>query len=89
MKASENMIEREIAGEHILVPVGEMALRVHGMVNLSESGHLLWQRLSSECSEEDLVDALMGEYEVDRKTAERDVHEFVEKLRTVGILGGE
>lgn len=89
MKASENMIEREIAGEHILVPVGEMALRVHGMVSLSESGHFLWRRLSSECSEADLVDALMGEYEVDRETAERDVHGFVEKLRTVGIIGGE
>lgn len=77
---------REIAGEHILIPVGSAALQVHGMITVSESGLLLYQKLQNECSEEELVDALLGEYDVDRDVAEADVKAFLDQMRQVGIL---
>lgn len=80
---------REIAGEHILIPVGATALQIHGMITLSESGLLLYQKLQEECSEEDLVDALLAEYTVDRDTAASDVKEFLTRMRQVGILPEE
>lgn len=80
------MIHREIASEHLLIPVGETALRVKGMVTLSESGLLLWQRLQTDCTREDLVSALLAEYEVDRATAAADVDAFLAQMETVGIL---
>lgn len=80
------MILRKIAGEHILIPVGETALKVHGMISLSESGLLLWQKLQNDCTQEDLVQVILDEYEIDRDTALRDVRGFLEKLRDVGIL---
>lgn len=86
MKATNEMVVREIAGEHILIPVGQTALKVHGMITLSESGLLLWNRLQEDCTEETLVNALLAEYEVDRKTAVADVQAFLDQMRTVGIL---
>ena len=80
------MVLREIAGEHLLIPVGQTALKVHGMSTLSESGLLLWNKLQEECTEEDLVNALLAEYEVDRETAEADVKAFVGQMQKVGIL---
>lgn len=80
------MIHREIAGEHLLIPVGETALKVKGMVTLSESGLLLWQRLQTECTREELVAALLAEYEVDRETAAADVQAFLAQMEKVGIL---
>ena len=88
MKIKDNFILREIAGEHILIPVGEAALRVHGMVTLSESALLLYEKLQSECTEEDLVDVLTAEYEVGRDEALRDVGAFLDQMRQVGILEG-
>lgn len=88
MKIKDNFILREIAGEHILIPVGEAALRVHGMVTLSESALLLYEKLQSECTEEDLVDVLTAEYEVGRDEALRDVEAFLGQMRQVGILEG-
>lgn len=88
MKITDNFILREIAGEHILIPVGEAALRVHGMVTLSESAVILYEKLQSECTEEDLVDVLTAEYEVDRDEALRDVGAFLGQMRQVGILEG-
>ena len=89
MKIKDNFILREIAGEHILIPVGEAALRVHGMVTLSESALLLYEKLQSECTEEDLVDVLTAEYEVGREEAMRVVGAFLVQMRQVGILEGE
>ena len=86
LKASGDMILREVAGENILIPVGAMALKVHGMVNLSESGALLWQRLQQPCTGEDLVECIVGEYDVDRDTARQDVQEFLQKLEELGAL---
>ncbi|MGN1167719.1 MAG: PqqD family protein [Lachnospiraceae bacterium] len=85
-KVSENMLLREIAGETLLIPVGEMAIKIHGMISLSESGVLLWKKLKDGCTEETLVDAILGEYEIDRETACSDVRAFLEKLRNIGIL---
>lgn len=80
------MILREIAGENILVPVGRTALKVHGIISLSESGLLLWRKLQQECTEEDLVDAILGEYIVDGETAVSDVRAFLSQMREVGVL---
>ena len=86
LKATSEVVLREIAGENLLIPVGQTALKIHGMITLSESGLLLWNRLQEECTEEDLVNALLAEYQVDRETATADVKAFVQQMREVGIL---
>ena len=86
MRAIDDLIVREIAGEYILVPTGSAALKIHGMINLSESGYLLWNKLQSDCTEEELVDAILEEYEIDRETATEDMRIFLEKMNSIGIL---
>lgn len=86
MKVNGELILREIAGENILIPVGATALRIQGMISLTESGVLLWNRLQTECTEEDLVDAVLEEYDVDRETAEADVQAFLNQLRALELL---
>lgn len=86
MKVTNDMILREIAGEHILIPIGETAIKVHGMISLSESGLLLWKELQKGCTEADLVDSILAEYEIDQTTAQQDVKAFLEKLNAIGIL---
>lgn len=86
MKVSKEMILREIAGENILIPVGETALKVHGMGRLSESGLLLWNKMQTDCTREELINVLLAEYQVDRGTAEKDVDEFVEQVGKAGLL---
>lgn len=86
MRISKEVMHREIAGEHILIPVGETALRVHGMMTLTESGQLLFECLQEDCAEEDLVQAILREYDVDEGTARADVRSFVSKLESLGIL---
>ena len=89
MKAANNIILREIAGESILVPVGAMARKIHGMISLSESGRLLWDCLQKDSSKEELIQALLAEYDVDEQTAREDVSAFLERLSGLGLLTGD
>lgn len=86
MKVNGELILREVAGENILIPVGATALRIQGMISLTESGVLIWNRLQTECAEEDLVDAVLEEYDIDRETAEADVQTFLNQLRDLELL---
>lgn len=88
MKVSSELLLREIAGEHILVPVGATALRIHGMITLSDSGVLLWEKLQNETTKQDLVHAILNEYDVDEDTAQQDVDSFLAKLDDLGLITG-
>ena len=91
MKKSGNYIFRKVAGEYILIPSGETALRVKGLIRLSESGGFLYEKLIREsCSEEELVRALTEEYEgLDKSTAREDVAAFLKQMRDFEIISEE
>lgn len=87
MKIKEGFILRQCAGTEIVVPLGaNMQTHKNMMITLSGSARLLWDALVVGCEEEALVDAILAEYDIDRETASRDVHLFVEKLRQAALL---
>lgn len=86
LKATNEVVLREIAGEYLLIPTGQTALKIHGMITLSESGLLLWKKLQKDCTEEELIETILSEYEVDRETARADVQAFLGQMNEVGIL---
>lgn len=86
MKVSKDFSLREIAGEYIVVPTGEAARQIRGLMSLNGSGLLLWHLLEQERQEAELTAAILAEYEVDEKTAARDVAAFLDQLRRVHIL---
>lgn len=86
MRISDQFMLRQVADEYLVIPVGEAALRVKGLIGLSESGSLLYRRLQEGCSGEDLVRALLAEYDIDEQTARTDTQKFLDQMRTMGIL---
>ena len=86
MQVSKDLILREVAGEYILIPVGKAALKIHGMINLTESAVFLWKKLQEDCTEEELVQALLNEYDIDRETAAADVRELIEQMQKIGVI---
>ena len=86
MKLKREFVLRQIAGDHLLIPVGKTALDMNGMLTLNEMGAFLWQKLPQAQTEAELTDLVLAEYEADRDTVEQDVAEFLDKLRKLGIL---
>ena len=86
MKIKEGFLLKEIAGSYVVVPVGEKLVDFQMMVTLNETGAFLWEKLANDITEEELVAALLGEYDVDEQTAKKDVSEFIKKLNEKEIL---
>ncbi len=86
MKIKKELVKRDIAGDILLVPVGKTVYESNGLFILNEVGAFLWDRLETADTEEDLLTALLEEYEITEVIARKDVQEFLGKLRQLDIL---
>ena len=86
MRVRDNFILRTIAQEQLLIPTGEAALSVKGLIALSESGSFLYQKLQNECTRENLISALTQEYDVPASVAGEDIDSFLDQMRKLHML---
>lgn len=85
MEIRKQLVKRNIAGDVILVPIGDASLELKGLVTLNETGELLWDRLPQAADAADLA-ALLAEYDVDEPTALQDAQAFLDALRQLNIV---
>ena len=86
MKLRKELIKREIAGESFLIPVGRTVYDTNGLFALTEVGAFLWELLPQAETPEELLRAVLEEYDVEEARAAADIAEFLDKLRRMEIL---
>lgn len=86
MTVKKELIKRDIAGEYFLVPVGKSMYDSNGLFILTELGSFIWDLLPNVDGEEDILKAVLAEYEVDEATAKADIQVFLNKLKMLEIL---
>ncbi|MBQ7226368.1 MAG: PqqD family protein [Clostridia bacterium] len=87
MKIKNGFILRDVGGKTFVVAVGERSREFKGMITLNETGKLIWQTLEKGATVEEVVNAILAEYECDDKAlVESDVNAFIAKLEGDGIL---
>ena len=86
MIIKKELIKRDVAGDTVLVPVGKTVYDSNGLFILNEVAAFLWDRLESAVSEEELLTAVLAEYEVSEDAARQDLQDFLAELRKMGIL---
>ncbi|MBR4863363.1 MAG: PqqD family protein [Oscillospiraceae bacterium] len=86
MQLKKELIKRTISGDTVLVPIGSAVYDANGLFVLNELGGFLWDLLPQAEDIQQLVDAVLAEYEVDEATARRDISAFLEALEKLGIL---
>ena len=86
MKLKSTIILRKIAGETILVPVGEDAVRVNGLITVNEVGALICEQLKEERTVDALVAAVTAQFDVDAQTARADIASFIHTLAVNDLL---
>ena len=85
MKLKPGFIMRTVAGQVVVLPSGD-ELNLNMMITLNDTGKFLWERLETGAEVEELVSALLAEYDVDEATARAGVERFVAKLNENGFL---
>jgi hypothetical protein len=85
MKIKDGYLLRQVAGTNVVVPVGR-GLDFSGMITLNGTGAFLWKELSEETTEEKLLLALLKEYDIDKDTAQKDMGEFLARLKAADLV---
>ena len=84
MKIKEGYLLRNVAGNDVVVPVGN--LDFDGMITLNETGSFIWKALENGCTMEELISNFLEEYDVERAVAERDLSAFIQKLKEADLV---
>ena len=80
----QGYVAREIAGEFVAVPVDSSV--GSNIVVLNEVSKFLWDELKSEKTFDELLNAMLGNYDVSKEEAEADLKDFLMQLVENGLL---
>ncbi len=86
MKIKNGFVVRELAGEYVVVALGEASKIFNGIIKLNDSGLSIWNLLSEGCEREGAIEAMLREYDAPREVIEADFDRFVEILKGANIL---
>ena len=86
MKAKSGFVLRNVVDEYILMPTDDNIGKFNGTVLLNEVSAFVWEKLQNPLSKEDLLTAILDEFEVDRATASADLNALLETLRGYGVI---
>jgi len=86
MKIKNGYLLREVAGENVVIAVGEAARDFKGMIRLNPTGAFLWKLLESDTDENAMLAAMLDKYDIDEDTAKRDIAAFISSVRGAGLI---
>ncbi len=86
MKIKDGFLLRHVGDNHIVVPVGTCAVDFRCIITLNETGAFIWEQLREPCTIEDVVKAVLAEYDVTVDVAAADVAAFITAMREKGLL---
>ena len=86
MRIKDGFILRNVMDEYIVMPAGAQMKEFEGVVVLNWPSAFLWEKMQSDVTRQELVEALLAEYDVDRAVAEKDTEELLKKLDLYGVL---
>lgn len=86
MKIKSGFVVREIAGQSVVIALGQAGKIFNGLIKLNETGRLIWDMLVTGAEREEIIDAMAEAYDVDRADLARDCDAFLQSLQEKNIL---
>ena len=86
MKIKKDFVMRDVAGEAIVIAVGEESRHFKGMIRLNETGKEVWKGLERQEPEEVIVNHILEKYDATKEAIQSDVRGMIRKLSAAGVL---
>ena len=86
MKIKKGFVVREIAGKSVVIALGEASKTFRGMIELNGTARIIWDMLSEGKEREDIIQAIVDQFEVEPEVAAADIDRFIEALAGANIL---
>lgn len=86
MKLKDGFITYNTGDENLLVATGEAGKSFNGIVRNNETAAFIAELLKNEITEDEIVNKILEEYDVDEKTAKKDVKKLLDTFKREGFL---
>ena len=86
MKLKDGFITHNTRDENLLVATGEAGKSFNGIVRNNETAAFIAELLKNEITEDEIVNKILEEYDVDEKTARKDVKKLLDTFKREGFL---
>lgn len=86
MKLKEDFLIRSIAGEYVVVPVGDNSTKCDGIVVLNEVSYFILSNMKNHISRDELLELLLAKYDVNPEEAKEDLNQVIETLDSYGMI---
>lgn len=87
--SNPNYVLREIAGESVLVSMGEGVADFCGIITLNQSAKILWETLKQGSTREKLAENLKNHFQISDEQAAEDVEKSLKLLEEKGLVSCE
>lgn len=74
---------RTVGAEKVLVPLKQSIAHMNTMYTLNEVGAYIWDSIHAQSTEEELISAIVDEFDIDRETSRHDVLQFIENMQEI------
>ena len=88
-KANPDFLLREVAGEAVLIPVGEAGIFENSVISLNETCRFLWQLFQQPRTMEDVIAEAKKEYSDPDGEMEQGIKDFIREYLQYGLLKEE
>lgn len=87
MRINGNFVLQEVADEYIVVPVGEAADKLCGIIRLNKTAAYIWKQLEEkDMEQEEIVQNMLSKYPTEINKTRKDVSQFIQQLSDIGCL---
>lgn len=86
MKIKDGFVLRNMMDEYIVMPTGDNIAKFDGVVVLNEVSAFVFEQLKSPVGWEDVLEAVLAEFDVDEETAKKDLDEVLEEFRNLKLI---
>ena len=83
---SEDFVQREIAGECLLIPLQRKLTDVNSLFVLNETGASFWRRLDGQATVQAIADDMCQEFEVASEQVIQDLSPLIDDLLSIQAI---
>jgi hypothetical protein len=83
---NDDVVNRSIAGETILVPIRNRTGDLGSIYTLNEVASLIWEMIDGHTPIQKIVESIVATYQVTVEEAHQDVSVFVSALESAGLI---
>ena len=89
MKIKQGFVLRKVMDNYVIIAIGDMGKNFRGMIKLNATAADVWSYLESGYSEEQICDAMLEKYDVERDRLVADVKAILSRFAEQGFVEAE